>query len=65
MPKVKTKKAASKRFRVTASGRFLRNKAYRRHLKSSKSPKRRRNLRHTGLVDPADAVSVQRMLPYA
>jgi large subunit ribosomal protein L35 len=65
MPKIKTNKSASKRFKVTASGKFVRNKAFRRHLKSSKSAKRRRNLRHQGVVDAADAASVQRMLPYA
>lgn len=65
MPKLKTNKSAAKRFRKTKNGKFLRNQAYARHLKTGKSAKRRRNLRKGVLVAEADAANVARMLPYA
>jgi len=64
MPKLKTNKAASKRFRQTKTGRFKRSMAYGRHLKSSKSAKRIRNLRKAEVVSQEDAARVRRMLPY-
>jgi len=65
MPKVKTNKSAAKRFRVTATGKFVRSKAFRRHLKSAKTAKRKRNLRKAAVVCAADAPNVRMMLPYA
>jgi large subunit ribosomal protein L35 len=62
---MKTSRAAAKRFRATKGGGFKRNKAYNRHLKSSKSPKRRRNLRQAGLLDAAEEKRIRRLLPYA
>ena len=62
MPKKKTNRAAAKRFRKTGSGKFKRSKAYKGHLLSSKSSKRKRNLRKSGLVDKADAGRVRRLL---
>lgn len=64
MPKVKTNRAAAKRFKRTASGKYLRSKAFARHLLTEKSPKRRRGLRGTTVLDPAEAAKVERMLPY-
>jgi large subunit ribosomal protein L35 len=64
MPKMKTKRAAAKRFRVTGSGKFKFQKAGRRHLLSSKSRSRKRQLRETGHIDPKDEVHLKRMLPY-
>ena len=48
MPKMKTHRGAAKRFRKTASGRYKRDKAFRSHILTKKSQKRKRNLRKTG-----------------
>ena len=64
MPKIKTNKSAAKRFRVTATGKVLRNKAFSRHLRSAKTSKRRRNLRKAGVADDADTKNILAMLPY-
>ncbi|MBI2607998.1 MAG: 50S ribosomal protein L35 [Deltaproteobacteria bacterium] len=61
--KIKTRKSAQKRFRKTASGKFKRAKANRRHILSAKPPKRMRQLRTGGMVHPADQKQVARMLP--
>ena len=63
MPKLKTNRAAAKRFKQTASGRFKRHQSHRRHILTKKSPKRKRQLRGPALVHPADTVLVRRMLP--
>ena len=65
MPKIKTNKSATKRFRPTKGGGFKRNCAYTRHLKSCKSSKRRRSLRKAVMVDATDLRAVKEMLPYA
>jgi large subunit ribosomal protein L35 len=65
MPKVKTNKSAAKRFRKTATGKFKRNRAYSRHLKSAKTSKCRRGLRHSVVVSAQDEPAVRQMLPYA
>lgn len=62
MPKIKTNRAAAKRFRRTGSGKFKRSKAYRGHLLSKKNTKRKRSLRKAGLVDKADERKVRRLL---
>ncbi len=64
MPKLKTKKGAQKRFRKTASG-FKRKHAFRSHILTKMSTKRKRNLRGTSLVHESDEKTVQRLLPYA
>ncbi|NUN16086.1 MAG: 50S ribosomal protein L35 [Myxococcales bacterium] len=64
MPKMKSKRAAAKRFSFTASGLVKRNKAYKRHILTKKSRKRKRNLRHSGILGPMDATHVNQMLPY-
>lgn len=64
MPKVKTNRGAAKRFRSTKSGLLKRQKAYARHLKAGKSPKRRRSLRQATIVSPEDAARLKRLLPY-
>lgn len=64
MPKMKTNRGAAKRFRKTASGRFKRAHAYHNHILTKKSPKRKRSLRATALVAPADSAMVRRLLPY-
>ncbi|MBE6097363.1 50S ribosomal protein L35 [Schwartzia succinivorans] len=65
MPKMKTRRAAAKRFTVTGSGEFKRNKAFKRHILEKKSPKRKRNMRKAALITAADHERVKRMLPYA
>jgi len=65
MPKLKTHRGAAKRFKCTASGRFKRSKAYRSHILTKKTTKRKRKLDTPTLVSVADQKSVQQMLPYA
>ena len=65
MPKLKTHRGAAKRFKATAKGRFKRSKAYKSHILTKKSPKRRRQLDVDTMVSPADQKSVRMMLPYA
>ena len=65
MPKVKTNKAAAKRFRITKNGKFKRSKAFARHLKTCKSAKRRRQLRKGGDISASDTPIVKRLLPYS
>ena len=65
MPKMKTKKSASKRFKVRASGSIKRGSANLRHILTKKSTKRKRNLRQANHVRPEDAGRLDRLLPYA
>ncbi|WP_025771513.1 50S ribosomal protein L35 [Thioalkalivibrio sp. HK1] len=62
MPKMKTKQAASKRFKQTGTGRLKRIQSHRRHILTKKSTKRKRHLRFPEAVSAADAPSVRRML---
>ncbi len=64
MPKIKTRRGAAKRFRKTGSGKIRRSKAYRRHILTKMSSKRKRQLRKATLVDPADVPRVRALLPY-
>ncbi len=64
MPKMKTQRGAAKRFKKTATGKIKRYKAYKTHILTKMSPKRRRQLRKTGLVSKVDRKRVERMLPY-
>ena len=64
MPKLKTHKGAAKRFRITATGKVKSGHAYARHLLTSKTAKRKRQLDIDGLVAEADVGLVKRMLPY-
>ena len=64
MPKMKTNRAAAKRFRKTASGKFKCGHAFKSHILTKKSTKRKRGLRATNHVRAEDAGRVQRMLPY-
>lgn len=65
MPKLKTRRAAAKRFRKTGSGKFMRRHAFHNHLLDHKSPKRKRFLGTMAVVDETDHDRVSRMLPYA
>jgi len=62
MPKMKTRKAIVKRVKVTARGKIMRHRPLTGHLKSSKSPKRRRNLRKTRLVSKGFARQAKKLL---
>ena len=64
MPKLKTKRAAAKRFRKRAGGGLKRSHAYLRHILTKKNTKRKRHLRGTTGVHQADKASVRVMLPY-
>ncbi|MCL2839793.1 MAG: 50S ribosomal protein L35 [Defluviitaleaceae bacterium] len=65
MPKLKTKKAAKKRFKVTGTGKFKYGKAGKQHILTKKSPKRKMGLRQAGIVDKTNEAAVRQMLPYA
>ncbi|HKI50119.1 MAG TPA: 50S ribosomal protein L35 [Desulfobacteria bacterium] len=65
MPKMKTNRGAAKRFRKTGTGKIKRNSAFTSHILTSKTTKRKRNLRQSSILSPGDAKRVQTMLPYA
>ncbi len=64
MPKLKTKRAAAKRFKVTGTGKLKRMKAYKSHILTKKSPKRKRNLRKAIITDETNAKVMKKVLPY-
>ncbi|MEW6429513.1 MAG: 50S ribosomal protein L35 [Thermodesulfobacteriota bacterium] len=64
MPKMKTNRGAAKRFRASGTGKIIRNKAFASHILTSKTTKRKRNLRKSGLVDDTNLRGVKRLLPY-
>lgn len=64
MPKMKTHRAAAKRFKKTGSGKIKRSKAYASHLLGSKTPKRKRNLRKSGLVSDVEQKRIAKLIPY-
>ena len=64
MPKIKTHRGAAKRFNKTASGKVTHAKAFKQHILTSKTAKRRRDLRGTTVVSPADTPRVEKMIPY-
>ena len=62
MPKMKGKSGAKKRFKLTATGKIKRVKAYRSHILTKKSTKRKRNLRTATLVDPVDVKRIKKII---
>lgn len=64
MPKMKTNRAARKRFRLTGSGKVRRFKQGKSHILTKKSRKRKRRLRKGALVDASNMKQVSRLLPY-
>jgi len=64
MPKLKTKRGAAKRIRVTGTGKLVRARGWKSHLLEWKPPKRKRHLREGTLISPADAKRVRRLVPY-
>ena len=64
MPKIKTSRAAAKRFKKTGSGQLKRMKAYKSHILTKKSTKRKRNLRKTSVADTTNVKQIKRLIPY-
>jgi large subunit ribosomal protein L35 len=64
VPKLKTHRGAAKRFKRTKGGKFLRGHAFKQHILSSKTTKRKRKLRASATVADVDAAKLARMLPY-
>jgi len=64
MPKMKTRKAAAKRFRVTSNGKVKYKKQGLRHILTKKSTKRKRHLRHGALLSAPETKRVRRLLPH-
>jgi large subunit ribosomal protein L35 len=62
---IRTRKAVAKRFKITGTGKAVRAHAGRRHLLSGKSPKRRRKLRGSPLVDETDQYRIIQNLPFS
>ena len=64
MPKMKTSRAAAKRFTKTGTGLLRRNKAYKSHILTKKTTKRKRNLRKSTITDRTNAPNMKKILPY-
>ena len=64
MPKLKTRKAASKRYKITGNDNFIRRHAYKGHLLMHKSNKQKRKLSQVICVNKSDAQAIKLMLPY-
>ena len=65
MPKMKTNRAAAKRFKATGSGKFKYSKSFANHILTKKTTKRKRSLRKTHIIDGTNQKCLKRMLPYA
>ncbi len=64
MPKMKTHRGAAKRFKVTGTGKIKRNHAFKSHILTKKSAKRKRNLRKAAIMSAADAQRIIKLIPY-
>lgn len=64
MPKMKTNRAAAKRFKLTGTGKLKRGKAFRSHILTKKSTKTKRNLRKGGYVSETQEKTMKTLLPY-
>lgn len=64
MPKMKTSRAAAKRFKFTGTGKLKRNKAYKRHILTKKTTKTKRNLRKATMTDETNVKNMKKILPY-
>ncbi len=62
MPRMRSNRSALKRFRLTARGKIRRNRAYRRHILTKKTRKRKRQLRHATLIASADVPRIRRLI---
>ena len=64
MPKIKTNRAAAKRFSKTGTGKLKRNKAYKRHILTKMTTKRKRKLRQSAMTDATNVKNMKKVLPY-
>ena len=64
MPKIKTKRAAAKRFKATGTGKLKRAKANKSHILTKKSTKRKRGLRQAAMTDATNVKNMKKILPY-
>ena len=64
MPKMKTSRSAAKRFKLTGTGKLKRAKAYKIHILTKKSTKRKRNLRQAAMTDSTNVSNMKKILPY-
>ena len=64
MPKIKTHRGAAKRFKVTKTGKIKRAKAYKSHILTKKTSKRKRHLRKPGVLGKADYKRIKQVIPY-
>ena len=64
MPKMKSRRAAAKRFKLTANGKIKHRKAFRSHMLGHKTTKLKRHMRTAGYADATNVAAVKRMLPY-
>ncbi|WMJ90149.1 50S ribosomal protein L35 [Anaerocolumna sp. MB42-C2] len=64
MPKIKTNRSAAKRFKKTGTGQLKRMKAYKSHILTKKSTKRKRNLRKATLTDATKVKNMKKIMPY-
>ena len=64
MPKMKTSRSAAKRFKVTGTSKLKRAKAYKSHILTKKSTKRKRNLRQAAITDATNVKNMKKILPY-
>lgn len=64
MPKIKTHRGAAKRFKKTGTGKLKRGHAYTSHILTKKSPKRKRNLRKSTIMDKTNSKVMKKLLPY-
>ena len=62
---MKTKSAAAKRFKVTGTGKLMKMKAYKSHILTKKTTKRKRNLRKAAEIDKSNLAPMKRILPYS
>lgn len=65
MTKLKTRKSAAKRFKLTGTGKIKRRKAFLRHILTKKSPKKKRQLGQDVILDHSNVKAVRRMIPFA
>ena len=64
MPKIKSNRAAMKRFKVTGGGKIKRNRGFKSHLLSSKNKKRKRRLRQPTMVAAVESRNIRKLIPY-
>ncbi|HOM01665.1 MAG TPA: 50S ribosomal protein L35 [Acetivibrio sp.] len=64
MPKIKTHSSSKKRFKLTGTGKVKRAKAYKNHILTKKTSKRKRNLRKSAIASDANASVIKKLIPY-